>query len=157
MGAGGGGPWPPLEHTGFTPISNSCYKKPHLFIVCPPPSMNFCMQPCLWMFVYDKFSLTGPASKAQPSPNPVIQRPTIRIILKATAFLMYHDTPSIVQPTKYETAVSITVSLRPNVSAKKPARVPPNNDPTGPMACIHEKNHKNKLTTRCYTHSKDIL
>ena len=41
-GAGGGGLcppleqiWPPLEHTGFTPVSNSCYKKPHLFI-CPP-------------------------------------------------------------------------------------------------------------------------
>ena len=39
---GGGGLCPPrtdlatLEHTGFTPVSNSCYKKPHLFIVCPP-------------------------------------------------------------------------------------------------------------------------
>ena len=48
-GAGGALPPPrtdlaPLEHTGFTPVSNSCYKKPHLFIVCPP-SMNFCMQP----------------------------------------------------------------------------------------------------------------
>ena len=51
--SGGGGALAPLEHTGFTPVSNSCYKKPHLFIVCPP-SMNFCMQPCtctLWFIL----------------------------------------------------------------------------------------------------------
>ena len=46
-----GGGLGPLEHTGFTPVSNSCYKKPHLFIVCPP-SINFCMQPCIIVVIH---------------------------------------------------------------------------------------------------------
>ena len=50
---GSGGALAPLEHTGFTPVSNSCYKKPHLFIVCPPPSMNFCMQPCVYVTFWE--------------------------------------------------------------------------------------------------------
>ena len=50
--------WPPLEHTGFTPVSNSCYKKPHLFIVCPPlASISVCSPDIHVLMLCRKFEL----------------------------------------------------------------------------------------------------
>ena len=72
---------------------------------------------------------------AHPSPNPEIKRPASKITLKARAFLMYHDMPSIIQPTKYGNSAMMIVGLRPSISADEPATIPPNNAPTGVIAC----------------------
>ena len=78
--------------------------------------------------------LTGPMSIAHPSPNPDMKRPAIMTTLKASTFLMNHETPINVQPSKYGSSVMISVGLRPTISANEPATAPPNRAPIGAEA-----------------------